>query len=288
VNVADMSGEHTIWDRLATIDRRIIFLVIAVTVGAPFFIHFKLPISVTPPVQQVYDEVESLKPGDVIMLVFDYAPSSMPELNPMAVALLRHAFRKDLKVIACTILPPGAAMAQSVIEPIAKQMQKTQGEDWVNLGFKPGGATVILGMNKDIHEVFPEDYGGRKVEEIPLMQRVHSYADIPLLIDLSGTNAPESWIAYARVQCGQKVAAGITAVMAADFYPYLDTGKLSGMLGGLRGAAEYEKLVDAPDFAIKIGMPSQTWAHAAIVLFVIIGNIAYAARRRAHRGEQNG
>jgi hypothetical protein len=40
------------------------------------------------------------------------------------------------------------------------------------------------------------------------------------------------------------VAVGVTAVMAADMYPYLQSGQLIGMLSGLKGAAEYEKLVD--------------------------------------------
>jgi hypothetical protein len=70
--------------------------------------------------------------------------------------------------------------------------------------------------------------------------------------------------------------------MAADFYTYLDTGKLSGLIGGLKGAAEYEKLVGEPGLGTA-GMASQSWAHVAIILFVILGNIAHAARRRAAR-----
>lgn len=282
MNVAQRAGARGIWERLATIDRRIIFVVIALTVAVPFFVTFDQPIAITPPVRQVYEEAEALKPGDVLMLVFDYAPSSMPELNPMAVAILKQAFRKDVSVVACTILPPGAAMAQSVIEPVAEEMGKKQHEDWVNLGFKPGSTAVILGMDEDIHTVFPKDHGGRDIKDIPLMQRVHTYADIPLLIDLSGTNAPAAWIAFAGIQCGQKVSAGMTGVMAADFYPYLDTGKLHGMIPALKGAAEYEQLTETPARGTS-GMASQSWAHVAIVLFVIIANVGVLARRRAER-----
>jgi hypothetical protein len=52
------------------------------------------------------------------------------------------------------------------------------------------------------------------------------------------------WITYARPKYGLNVAVGVTAVMAADMYPYLQSGQLVGMLSGLKGAAEYEKLVD--------------------------------------------
>jgi hypothetical protein len=172
VSVAQSPERRTVWERLERIDRRIIFLVIAAAVIVPFFAPFGLPVTVTPPVKQVFDEVDALQSGQVLMLVFDYAPSSMPELNPSAIAILKHAFAKGVKVVACTILPPGAAMAQAVIEPVAAQMGKKQGEDWVNLGYKPGGTTVILGMNQNIHEVFPRDFGGRDVAQIPLMQQV--------------------------------------------------------------------------------------------------------------------
>ena len=92
--------------------------------------------------------------------------------------------------------------------------------------------------------------------------------------------------------------------MAADEYPYLQTGQLTGMLAGLKGAAEYEKLVEVfalkkrefsrellkdpeydnaitnPDIPYKfkqarIGMNAQSVAHIMIIVFILIGNIGY-------------
>ena len=37
----------------------------------------------------------SSNPGDVIIFSFDYEPDTMAELDPMSLATLRHAFRKD-------------------------------------------------------------------------------------------------------------------------------------------------------------------------------------------------
>ena len=106
---------------------------------------------------------------------------------------------------------------------------------------------------------------------------------------------------------GANVAAGITAVMAADNYPYLQSGQLIGMLSGLKGAAEYEKLVDVfaknnkpfskeiikntwvdiTDKSIpyqfkkaRIGMNAQSVAHIMIIVFIILGNIGYFVNRK--------
>ena len=67
--------------------------------------------------------------------------------------------------------------------------------------------------------------------------------------------------------------------MAPDLYPFLDSGQLGGLLGGLAGAAEYETLIERPGSASK-GMGAQSMAHLVIALFVILGNIAHFAARR--------
>ena len=51
------------------------------------------------------------------------------------------------------------------------------------------------------------------------------------------------------------------------------------MIGGLAGAAEYEKLVEIPGSATA-GMRTQSIAHLIIVAFILIGNAAYFASRR--------
>jgi hypothetical protein len=82
-----------------------------------------------------------------------------------------------------------------------------------------------------------------------------------------------------------KVGAGVTAVSAADAYPFLQSGQLTGLLAGMKGGAEYEILVSKSGYS-KATMPavaamdSQSLAHVVILLLVIIGNIAYFATRK--------
>ncbi|MDD2505864.1 MAG: hypothetical protein PHQ78_00905, partial [Candidatus Cloacimonetes bacterium] len=88
------------------------------------------------------------------------------------------------------------------------------------------------------------DAEGRKLENLPIMKGINNYSEMNLAIEFSGSSAGGMWITYARTKYGLNVAVGVTAVMAADEYPYLQSGQLIGMLAGLKGAAEYEKLVD--------------------------------------------
>jgi len=54
----------------------------------------------------------------------------------------------------------------------------------------------------------------------------------------------------------------------------LKTGQIVGIIPGLKGAAEYEKLIDQPGEAVR-GMNIQSIVHLLIVIFVLIGNVGF-------------
>jgi hypothetical protein len=99
-------------------------------------------------------------------------------------------------------------------------------------------------MGENIATAIDTDAEGRKIATLPIMKDITNYNEMNLVVETSGSAAGGYWITYARVKFGVNVAIGVTAVMAADEFPYLQSGQLTGMLTGLKGAAEYEKLVD--------------------------------------------
>jgi hypothetical protein len=67
--------------------------------------------------------------------------------------------------------------------------------------------------------------------------------------------------------------------MVSGLYPYLNTGQLVGLIGGLKGAAEYEKLI-AKEGKATLGMKVQSIVHLMIILMVIFGNVVYLLSMR--------
>jgi len=57
---------------------------------------------------------------------------------------------------------------------------------------------------------------------------------------------------------------------------------MTGMLGGMKGAADYEILVNQPGLAAK-GMSAQSLVHLFIILSVIAGNIVFFIEKRRKR-----
>jgi hypothetical protein len=249
-------------------------------VTIPFFLPLGLPVVITPPVQSLYDAVDELEPNAApLLLSIDYAPATLPELEPMSMAILRHCFAKDVNVVVMTLHPAGYGLAERAVLNAAEEYDAVYGEDFAFLGFQPGVSAVILGMGINIRNVFPADAYGAPVDDLPVLQGVRNYDDIPLVISLAGWSAAEAWVYYAHQPYRQTVGAGVTAVMATDFYPYLDAGQLVGLLGGMRGAAEYEGLIQRPDQGVR-GMDSQSVIHLLIIVLIAIGNAAYFISRR--------
>ena len=259
--------------RLSQIDRRIIFLVIGLAVALPLLFPIGLQIRVSAPARQMYKAVDQLPAGSRVLISFDYDRTTMPELYPMNIALVRHCFAKGLKVIGMALWPTGVPLGERAFEIAAQHYRKRYGQDYVNLGYKAGDIALISSLGKSIRQQFPTDLRGTPIEDLPLMRGVKSLKNIDLVIDLSaGFPGIVEWTMIAGGRYHIKVGGGCTAVSAPSYYPYLQSGQMVGLLGGMKGAAEYETLMKAKGAAAG-GMDAQSIAHLVIILFILIGNL---------------
>jgi hypothetical protein len=271
---------------LLKIDRRIIYIVMGLLVMLPLIKPLGLGVDSGPRAKALFDAIDAIPAGKTVLIAVDFDPSSMPELYPMLTAVMRHAFAKNLKVLLCGLWVTGAGLADQAAQTIPKEYGKEYGKDVVYLGWKAGVDAVILGMGENIKNVYPVDYYGKPLDSLPMMREVKQLRDIPIAFAISaGTPGYGDWLLYAQSRYGMKVGAGVTAVSAADAYPFLQSGQLTGLLAGMKGGAEYEVLVQKAGYS-KAYMPavaamdSQSLAHVVIMVLVIIGNIAYFATRK--------
>jgi len=269
-----------ILDRIAELDRRIIFLLIGLAVTIPLLMPIGLPVDITKPVKDVYDKVESLPKGSIVVVSVDYDPGSEAELYPATEAFLEHCFRKDLRVYMIGLWPAGPALGNLALDSIAPHYNKVYGIDYVNVGYKPGGMIMLLSLGRNVGDIVRADYAGTPIDSLPLGRAVKSASDMDLVMTLSaGDPGVLHWIIYFKARYGTPIATATTAIMAPQQYPYLSSGQLVGLLGGLKGAAEYETLVRRKARAVA-GMDSQSIVHVLIVIFIIIGNIILVYQRR--------
>jgi hypothetical protein len=279
---------------LLKLDRRWIFLFVLVSVATPIVFPIGLPVTTTDATRRVFEYMEGLKPGDTVWISFDYGPSSAP--------VMRQCFLKHVKVVVLALYPLGGlGLMNTAVEKVTAEFPGLKyGVDYVNLGYKDGAAAVMRRLGEDIAGAFPTDVRGTPLSQIPMLKDVHNIRNVKLVFTAATGVIGEWWITQVHSQIGTPVAIGPTAVSAPKYYAYLNAGQLVGMLSGMKGAAEYERLLrdtypqmarfykSTRTFTATKGMDGQTVIHTVIIFFILLGNFAFLATRRARRTEAAG
>ena len=86
------------------------------------------------------------------------------------------------------------------------------------------------------------------------------------------------WLIYGAQKHRIPMGIGATAVMAPDIYPYYGAKQITGLLGGIKGAWEYEALVETPGSATASAW-GQTVAHGVLVVLILLCNLFYFLSR---------
>lgn len=274
------------------LDRRWIFLAMALAVILPILAQKTYPEYPTPLVQVVFDAVEESPEGSRILLAFDYDPASAGELQPMATAFVRHCIEKRHKMYFIALWPVGPQMIDDAINNEIKvhAPDLVYGEDYVNLGYKSGNEGVIKVIVTDLKQLYTTDHLGTSINDIPMCKNIKSVQDMDLILNVSaGYPGTKEWVQYAVTPYPDRIrmAAGCTGVQAPLLYPYIPN-QLFGLLGAIKGAAEYEAALvkqyprwEDPKYNEALRrMAPQLWGHVLILALIVVGNIIFFAEKR--------
>ena len=231
---------------LETIDRRWIFLLMALAVGVPILIQNTLPEAPTPLAQSTFDQLDQLPAGSKVLLAFDFDPASEGELGPMATSFVNQCARKGHRMYFMALWPVGAQMITQTVDRVIKEYYPDleYGTDYVNLGFKAGNEAVIKTIASDLAQYYPTDSRGTAISQIPMMSGISSLENFDILVNVSaGYPGSKEWVLYAATPLKKPLLVGCTGVQAPLMYPYVPN-QVQGLLGAIKGAAEYEYLVN--------------------------------------------
>jgi hypothetical protein len=277
--------------RLVRTDRRIVFLAIAVVVVLPFLSPFELRAKPSPETLAFDAAIEkAIGTGKPLLVDVDFGPQTTAEMEPMLLAVLDRVFQARCRVVFVTFMTEASSPLRRYLEKAEAKHGLVYGEDYVFLGYASAYAYTMYGMGTNIGAYFHSDDRGTKLAELPLMRGVRSLKDVAAVINIASNSFPRFWVQYGVAPFGFDLIIGATAVNATDYYPFLQTGQIKGLLAGGRAAAEYEGLlVDRGVLAetgdATRGLGSQSLALAVILFFIAIGNAAhFLGRRDAARG----
>jgi hypothetical protein len=265
------------------IGRRVIYSLLILVVLEQVLRPTPLPLFPTPPAKRLHQAIVTAPRDKLVVLSCSWEAGTQGETAPQTDAIIRSLFLTDHKFAIFSMVPQGAKLAGAIADRLAKEYHKVYGVDYVNWGYKFGFENFLIPWAKDIPRLVKTDSNGTPVSRIPLMGNVKTIRDVGLVIDVTGlAGITELWLQFIQGVYKTPFGMAVTGVMGPEAYPYLDSGQLTGLLTGLKGAAEYEQLIGAQGLATRL-MAAQSWAHVLIILLIVLGNIGAWRISRARR-----
>jgi hypothetical protein len=293
-------AERTDWSqRLQNFDRRWIFVAMGLAIAVPLFYPLNLPVEPSAMVKSAYYTVESLKPGDRVLLSLDLDPASTPELEPYYRAVMLQLKRRRVRIVIATTwyaAPPlverwiAETVEGRIIKPGDPSYQGVpddpyeRNEDFVWLGFREGREATINGMATDLRGTFDNQAAnGIPLVQLDIMDGIRTLADFDLVVMVSaGFPGIKEYIQQAQGRGNVPMVGACTAVSTPEYTPYYSAGQLLGLVGGMSKAAEYEKLVGKIGTATA-GTDVLNFGHMVVIGAIVFGNFIYFTGRRRRR-----
>lgn len=276
----------SISDRLQQIDRRIMYLLLALVIGLPMFWSFTPPTAVTSQVMGVYDTVEAIPEGKIAILSGDWGAGTLAESLPQTEILMRHLFERNVPFVILPFAPQTATLMQITAERLAEEYGKEYGRDWVNWGWKAVPMFAFLkSMAKNIPGTVKDDYRGRPITSFEMMTDIKDIDDVGFVAHITPVGNLTIWIAFIHSVYGTPLAYAPTAVMVAQGYDPLDAKLIVGMLPGLVGAAQYELLMERPGNGVRWSN-SLSAADALMVVLIALANVGFFLGRKGRKEQR--
>jgi len=268
------------WVKLGQLDRRVLYWAMFLLLIVPYISPLGLPIPITEGTVALYEFIEkNISEEDVVVFNISAGVSAWPEVLPGMIAIMRHLVQKGAKIVVWGVGHMDIPITWEKIKSETPGLAKYKyGEDYVFIGFIAGTETAIAQLAVDVHAVVKADYYGTPIAQLPLMQRVKSAKDVSLVITTDTGDAPlwyvRHWYMPYKVPIGEN---GI-AMMGSEYMPFYKAGQFVGILIGVRGGAEYERLLGY------LGMGATACdalnvSHLLVIFAIILANIGMVAMK---------
>jgi hypothetical protein len=266
---------------LSQVSRWIIALVLIAAVTVPLLLKepwFVRSVEPTPPVEGLYQTIDSLSPGSPVLVAFDYDPTTSDEMNVVAQAIVGHLMDRGARVVAVSLLPAGPATAESILESLGA------GQSYANLGYLPGQVAAVRLLGQSLQTAQVRDYRGTPLADLEAMAGITTIEQFALIVDLAAAqNTLRWWIEQVGAPYAVPMGAGVSASVQPLALPYFETTsrQLVGVVGGVPDAATYDALRSGQDRLLgplASRLDSQLAGHIILILVLLVGNAVYLVR----------
>lgn len=182
--------------------------------------------------------IDLLPEGAPVLMIFDYEPALAGEMEAAAAPFVDRVLGlRRPRVTILSTSPTGAALAERFMAATQARHNYRGGEDYVNLGYLPGGTAGILSFAENPRAAMP--LPGWDSAAAQGVSRFSDYKAVILLTDQAET--ARAWVEQTgAARAGLPLLVVSSAQAAPMIQPYLLSGQVNGLVSGLHDGAAFE------------------------------------------------
>jgi hypothetical protein len=272
---------------LRRLDRRYLMIVMLILLIIPAVNPIGIPIPVSSYTQEVYDYVEDLPAGSMVVVLPGVGVALWPDQESFCQAIFHHLASRPLRWVVVHFGADSPLLSKAALEVIdipGNFPEKKYGVDYAFLGFMVGGEVGFASFCTDVHGNFAKDYYGTPIADLPVMQYLKDHNDIDVLIHLTGGDA-EAPVRVFVTTFGIPYISSPTTGWVPTYMPYYNAGQLTGLVQGLIGGAEYELLIRRPSSGLRT-TDCLSLTFGFTIVLIIAGNLDYHLSGKPEKTEE--
>ena len=245
----------TIGQRLQSIPKQAIYLVLLLCATIPLFRDDKLPNVPLDGSIDFYGNLMSLKPGDRILIQSDWTNSTRGESGGEMQALLRILMRKRVKFVLFSIgdaQSPQVARTQIALiadeEAAAGRYKYQPFEDYVVAGYFPSGEGTMTAISGSPLKLFagvkeiPVGGVATDVLRSPVFLGIRTAEDFKYIVALVSSSTNRTTMERVK---NIPIMLMVTGVMVPENQNLYSSGQVKGLVGGVKGVFDLETLMES-------------------------------------------
>lgn len=205
---------------------------------------FPLPADVPIETSNALAAVEAVPADAPVLVVFDYEPSTVGEMEASGASLMDHLLLlKHPRLTLISTSATGPALAERFMSSVVSTRGYQRGIQFINLGYLPGGLAGVYGFAQNPTMLLSPDDGSTALAQRYVMNGVTHLSDFAAIVVLTDrAEAGRVWIEQTESTRGNASLILVSSAQAGPmFLPYVDSGQVNGMVAGLYGAAGAEQ-----------------------------------------------
>ncbi len=205
-----------------------------------------LPSKILPAALNAQRLVEKVPENAPVLLAVDYSPGFTSEMETAAAPLLSDLLAKNVRLIVVSTQPTGPDLSAHLLSQ-ALAWQGVPGENYLNLGYLPGGTAGLYAFAHAPQMVFRRGAGIDDIWQTPALASVQRLADFAMVVVVTeDAETARAWVEQVRPVLDEDTPLVMVISTQAEpmVEPYYETAshQVHGLVTGLEGGLAYAAL----------------------------------------------